>query len=142
MPDFGTGASTTIFKPILGKTIVDVNKTDDSLFFTTLCGMKFVMRHDQDCCEHVYIVDINGDLGDLLNHPVLVAEARYSDDAAPSADPLENAYGHDVDSWTWTFIELATIKGSVTVRWFGSSNGYYSETADLYEIKHDRFRCH
>ena len=90
----------------------------------------FKMYHQQDCCEDVSVEDITGDLNDLIGSPLLVAEERESDGKSSyykDDDDDEDDWG----SYTWTFYELATIKGSVSLRWYGSSNGYYSESVDV-----------
>jgi hypothetical protein len=109
---------------LLGETLVGITQeSNDKLIFVTATSRTFEMYHDQDCCESVYIEDIAGNLEDLLHSPILMAEEVSQED--------ENAD----ESGTWTFYKLATVKGYVTIRWYGYSNGYYSEDVDFVEIK-------
>ena len=124
---------------LLGKTLTAVKRVDNrELLFPTADGKQYRMDHSQDCCESVTIEDICGDLQDLVGTPLLIAEEVSSRDACP--DPtyatvrqLRDEQYSD-DSHTWTFYKFATVKGHVTIRWYGSSNGYYSESVDFCEV--------
>ena len=113
---------------ILGITLTNIDVVDAEMLFTADNGRVFKLYHSQDCCEDVRIEDIAGDLNDLINAPLLQSE-EVSNDA-----PAKNEGGYVADSYTWTFYKFATIKGYVTVRWYGTSNGYYSENVDFTEI--------
>lgn len=108
-----------------GLTFVKVEGSvgSDELLFETAEGARFVFGHWQNCCERVDINDITGDLEDLVGEPLLIAEA------VSNVDGPEPEYA---DSYTWTFYKFATRKGYVDVRWLGESNGYYSESVDLF----------
>jgi hypothetical protein len=112
---------------LVGKTLASVAKTsDDSIGFVTDAGEKFCLYHSQDCCESVSIDDIAGDLNDLVGSPITKAEEVVSENENPPGLSKEFQ-----DSFTWTFYHLATAKGYVTIRWYGESNGYYSERVDF-----------
>lgn len=114
-------------KDLIGRTFTEITCEDDELILKN-DKEQFKFYHDQECCEDVGIESITGDLNDLLNSPILFAE-----ESVKSVDPGE--INNDWNSSTWTFYKLATIKGWVDIRWYGSSNGYYSESIDLsYEV--------
>ena len=116
------------FEELKGKTIVKIEgmeKDSDCVEFFCSDGTKYVMDHEQECCESVYLEDVCGDKEDLLNSPILLAEEVQNADG-----PALNEYE---ESWTWTFYKIATIKGTVTLRWYGASNGYYSEEVDFHK---------
>lgn len=117
----------TKIEDIIGKTLTKVKRTDydgDTLTFYADDGTIYDMYHSQDCCESVTIEDICGDLQDLVGSPILMSEEVHS-------DAEKKSVWHD--SVTWTFYKFATAKGYVTIRWYGVSNGYYSETATFAE---------
>lgn len=112
---------------------VEINDDKDFIDITTECGRHFQMYHDQDCCEWVRIEDVIGDISDLLGSPLLMAECVTNMDKNPSDAKKETIEFQE--SFTWTFYKFATQKGYVTIRWYGESNGYYSEEVTLREIQ-------
>ena len=117
-------------KELEGKTIINIiltsddPKKNDKIIFECSDDSRYKMYHEQDCCELVIIEDICGELDWLLGSPILKAEERTNGN-----EDRANDY-----SQTWTFYELATIKGSVTIRWYGTSNGYYSESVQFVKL--------
>jgi len=105
------------FEDLVGKVLTKVeNISDDQIIFYEENGDRYILYHSQDCCESVTVEDIIGDLDDLVGVPILMADEAKNYSSEDSGD-----------SETWTFYKLATIKGYVTIRWYGTSNGYYSE---------------
>ena len=111
------------FSDLLGRTLyrAEADGEELTLYLSETNYVRFY--HQQDCCESVYIENICGDLNDLVGAPLLIAEEVSDYDADPKYD--------GEDSYTWTFYKFATRKGYVDVRWYGSSNGYYSESVSV-----------
>lgn len=141
------------FKDLVGKTLLEVNfsANKDMVDFVCKDGKIYKMLHRQDCCEGVSIDDIAGDIKDLIGAPIIIAEevtnsgmgeTDYDKDEGDEnrikidgewPDCVERPKDYAPESYTWTFYKLATNKGYVTIRWYGSSNGYYSEEVSFLE---------
>lgn len=112
-----------IIEELLNKKIIGFERSEELKLFTN--DGYFHFYHDQDCCEYVTLEDVCGDLNDLKDEVIIKAESVTNrNDPAPETEYLD-------DSYTWTFFKLGTIKGEVTLRFFGTSNGYYSEDIDI-----------
>lgn len=109
---------------LIGKTMKSVEQVgDDEIVFTTVDDEQFKLYHSQDCCEHVYIESITGDLQNLVGAPILLADESSSTDRPSDVEKPE----YEPESQTWTFYRFGTMKGYVDIRFLGESNGYYSE---------------
>lgn len=114
---------------LIGKTLGSIERTNfpnspEALIFKTPTHT-LTMQHIRDCCEVVYLEDVCGDLDDLIGTPIVSAYCEESKERIEESDaPLDQ-------SFTWTFYRISTIKGTVTLRWLGTSNGYYSESVDI-----------
>ncbi len=122
-----------------GKTLIKITGMEpgsNEIHFECSDGTTYVMQHIQDCCESVDLEDVEGDVHNLIGVPLVYAEER---------DNKRNIYNALIwanypepeptgaDSETWTFYYLASEYGYVILRWYGCSNGYYSESVDFDE---------
>lgn len=83
--------------------------------------LEYTFFHDQECCESVYLHDIDDSFKLICGEKIMVAEIVSQ--AGPAAE--------DDLSRTWTFLKLGSGLGSITLRFLGESSGYYSESVDL-----------
>lgn len=102
-----------------GKICIAIDKRENSLAFLFHDGTTAHMHHEQSCCETVSLEDVVGDLDDLIGHPIAIFDERHQKSET------------EEKSSTWTFYTLRTIRGTVDLRWYGTSNGYYSERAQI-----------
>src|ERR1017187_3926763 len=107
---------------LVGKTLTHASGSvgDHVIRFEANDGSVYQMFHAQECCEGVSVEDICGDLQDLVGIPIISAEESKSCTNPEGVNPA-----YQDDSFTWTFYRIATAKGLVVIRWYGSSNGYY-----------------
>lgn len=112
------------FEEIIGRVFkkVELDKDENFIVFVSDDNV-YYLCHEQDCCEDVYIESVVGDLQDLVNTPII--------NASESCSNVDSENYNSVSA-TWSFYHFATIKGYVDVRFYGESNGYYSEDANLY----------
>lgn len=113
---------------LVGKTLTDVvglYKNSEEVIFTCSDGSRYKMHHYQDCCESVWLADL--DLTGELSGEVYSAEET-------GREATTGAGGEVYESGTWTFYLIRTASGSVWLRWLGESNGYYSESVSFEEI--------
>lgn len=118
------------FSDLKGKTLLSitgVEERDEEIIFKCTDGTSYKMFHYQDCCESVSLIDVMGDVCDVLGSEILLAEETLSYEGQTDLDWTP-------ESQTWTFYKLATVQGYLDLRWYGHSNGYYSERVDFEQI--------
>ena len=99
---------------LIGKTIIDIIDGEDFIIFQTS------------------VDEVIGDFKNLMNLPIIMAKEEVTHQNPPGAHPR---LPHE--SFTWTIYRLATIKGYVTIRWYGHSNGEYNERVIFEKILED-----
>ena len=119
------------FEELKGKVLSSITGCvgDSKMIFVEDNGKKYKL-YNPECGfgndVSINIDDIVGDLDDIVGSPILLAE--------------EVSNRNDMENTTWTFYKLSTIKGSVTIKLYGYSNGYYAESAFLEECD-DNWTC-
>jgi hypothetical protein len=119
---------------LVGKTIKQITGLEEGsekVNIYTECGEHYIFHHKQDCCEQVTIIDFDADVEELVGgHIVSAEEVSNSHDEYDGSDKPYTCS----ESWTWTFYKIETNKGGIFMRWLGESNGYYSESVDLFRL--------
>lgn len=111
---------------ITGKiTKVIKDEADEWVALVLETGEIYVAFHEQDCCEHVWITDY-GDIESAVGEHLMQLGSVSSDGGEELPD--------DQGSHTWTFVNVRTDKDAYQLRFYGTSNGYYSEDAQWYRL--------
>lgn len=113
-------------KDINGKIIKSIDgleKGSEVVSINFMDGSSLIQVHEQDCCESVEVEQVDGDASKHIGATVyeLIEKVVEQEDIDKEILPAW------VDSITATFYTLKTSKGYIDWRWFGESNGYYSE---------------
>lgn len=93
----------------------------DNICFTMKSGKVIRMFHYQECCESVSVEEVIGcEPQDLIGHEIL--------SASEDSNGETSEYG---DEQQWTFYTLRSHGGTMTIRWYGTSNGFYSTSVSI-----------
>lgn len=100
-------------------TKIDVDKDTPTITLAFDDGSVFELYHEQYCCEDVTLDQM--DIDDLMQ--------AVGDGPATLVFRVTRSNGGE--SFTHTFVDVATKTHTATVAFKGTSNGYYSETVSI-----------
>lgn len=107
---------------VKGKKIYCIDRDPDNdllvIEFTDSSELHFY--HEQDCCEAVWLEQINDDL-DAFDYAVVTSFEEKEIECG----------GDDYGTYTATFYTMKTSAGYLDFNFRGESNGYYSEGIDI-----------
>lgn len=89
-------------------------------------GASINQYHKQECCEGVYVEQVDADPDKFIGAVLHSLEEKVLGKDEMDPDDLPEY----TESLTATFYTLKTSKGYLDWRWFGESNGYYSEDVE------------
>lgn len=119
-----------ILNSVIGKVIIgieDLTVDSDKVIFTFKDGTQLIQYHEQDCCEGVFVSQVDGDVKKHLNATVTAFKEKV---VTNDMDEYIEVNEYE-ESATATFYTLVTNRGYLDWRWQGGSNGNYSERVDL-----------
>lgn len=110
-----------MFEMFKGAKILSVHGLKENSDMVTIVTDKLSLQffHWQDCCESVYVAQVDGDIEDVVGKTIFLFEERTVF--------TEEEWGDHLLS---TFYTIRTDGGDLTWRWDGRSNGYYSVSVD------------
>jgi len=82
--------------------------------------------HTHDCCEIVIVEQVDGNVEKHIGATILELNEKVLGLDELSQDQLPEY----CESLTATFYTMKTSKGYLDWRWYGESNGYYSEDVE------------
>lgn len=109
---------------MVGRVVKYVDIDKEEMKITCEDNSVFTFYHEQDCCEHVYIADTVGEPMSLKGWKLLLVDMEATRESSCDGD----------ESKTTTVVKFVTDENTVSVKWIGESNGYYSESVDLREF--------
>ena len=117
------------FFELKGKTIKEINglKIGGREVYIRTNDGTYKLYHEQDCCEHVRIVKVIGNVDELIGEVIFAEE-----DAGANEPDWHDEYIDE--SHTWTKYVLKTENASLEFWFLGESNGYYSEHISIKKI--------
>lgn len=117
-------------------------KKDDSLIVGVSIilesGRRINIDHFQECCEVVQLVDVaGGKLEDIIGERLIKVNLSSRENKDEDDGTYEICYDY---SNVWTFITISTFNTDLTLRWHGSSNGYYSENMHIeFDVENGKY---
>ena len=109
-------------KDMVGKKIVGICYDEENFQIRT-DDCVYAFYHEQDCCEYVWLTQVDGISDKIIGSRIVIAEVVTDEKSVAGG------------SITWSFYKIGTNKGMIDFRFQGESNGYYSETVDLIKIE-------
>lgn len=128
--DYSDNTRNCRVEELAGKTIINLDDSaNGDLRFTMDDGSVYEMGYIPDCCATCDIESGLSDLQAMVGQKLVsvsmdTSSERPADVAKPEYEP---------ESQTWTFYTFRSNEATAQLRWFGESNGYYSESVT--------FRC-